>query len=148
MYANTIGNIEQRERTRKPIDNPISGCIVPFPGMTLGRNLTKGKLFHHDSRSCCPRRVPLHEVEPLCVHPRSTWLDEDSTETAVRQGMPGDFVARGMGSCEVLVLHGLPPVPCVNSMNLGFKSKLMCSLFARIRYAVESYVESYVESSV
>ena len=33
-------------------------------------------------------------------------------------------------------------------MNLGFKSKLMRSLFARIRYAVESYVESYVESSV
>ena len=33
-------------------------------------------------------------------------------------------------------------------MNLGFKSKLMRSLFAQIRYAVESYVESYVESSV
>ena len=33
-------------------------------------------------------------------------------------------------------------------MNLGFKSKLMRSLFARIRYAVVSYVESYVESSV
>ena len=36
----------------------------------------------------------------------------------------------------------------VESMNLGFESKLMRSLFARIRYAVESYVESYVESSV
>ena len=36
----------------------------------------------------------------------------------------------------------------VESMNLGFKSKLMRSLFARIRYAVESYVDSYVESSV
>ena len=36
----------------------------------------------------------------------------------------------------------------VESMNLGFKSKLMRSLFARIRYVVESYVESYVESSV
>ena len=33
-------------------------------------------------------------------------------------------------------------------MNLGFKSKLMRSLFVRIRYADESYVESYVESSV
>ena len=33
-------------------------------------------------------------------------------------------------------------------MNLGFKSKLMRSLFARIRYAVESHVECYVESSV
>ena len=33
-------------------------------------------------------------------------------------------------------------------MNLGFKSKLMRSLFARIRCAVESYVESYVESSM
>ena len=36
----------------------------------------------------------------------------------------------------------------VISLNLGFKSKLMHSLFARIRYAVESYVGSYVESSV
>ena len=36
----------------------------------------------------------------------------------------------------------------VESMNLGFKSKLMRSLFVRIRYAAESYVESYVESSV
>ena len=36
----------------------------------------------------------------------------------------------------------------VESMNLGFKSKLMRSLFARIRYAVESYVEPYVEFSV
>ena len=33
-------------------------------------------------------------------------------------------------------------------MNLGFKSKLMRSLFAQIRYAVESYVESCVESYV
>ena len=36
----------------------------------------------------------------------------------------------------------------VESMNLGFKSKLMRSLFAQIRCAVESYVESCVESSV
>ena len=34
----------------------------------------------------------------------------------------------------------------VGSMNLGSKSKLMRSLFARTRYAVESYVESSVES--
>ena len=33
-------------------------------------------------------------------------------------------------------------------MNLAFKSKLMRSLFARIRYVVESHVKSYVESSV
>ena len=36
----------------------------------------------------------------------------------------------------------------VKSMNLGFKSKLMRSLFAQIRYAVVYYVEFYVESSV
>ena len=35
----------------------------------------------------------------------------------------------------------------VKSMNLGFTSKLMRSLFARMRHAVESYVEYYVESS-
>ena len=34
------------------------------------------------------------------------------------------------------------------SRNLAFKSKLMRSLFARLRYEVECYVYSYVESSV
>ena len=33
-------------------------------------------------------------------------------------------------------------------MNRGLKSKVMRSLLARIRYAVESYAESYVESSL
>ena len=36
----------------------------------------------------------------------------------------------------------------VESINLGFKYKLMRSLYARKGYAVESYVEPYVESSV
>ena len=46
------------------------------------------------------------------------------------------------------VNHVYPFRLAVESMNLGFKSKLMRSLFARIKYAVESYVESYVESSM
>ena len=36
----------------------------------------------------------------------------------------------------------------VESMNLGFKSKLMNSVFARIRYAVEPFVEPFVGSHV
>ena len=36
----------------------------------------------------------------------------------------------------------------VESMILAFKSKVLRSLFARTRYAVEIYAESYVESSV